>query len=422
MATDTRKVGSKTTFYTSNGEDLVALSNAGNMKRVAMPKAYYEDLLSKGVSREQMAMMGRDVYGGQYGNQTNKQAQTANREYLQSQSKKGGGLLKSIAGFALPILGTFLAPGIGTALGSTLSGAALGGIGGAIGGGLGGAVSGDGFGDVIKGAALGGAGGYLGSGGLKSIIGTAPGTSLDVASGVAGAQGATQGSGILGSLGSVGKIAGNAIGSGSGGNPLLTLGNLGASIYSANAGAEAAGNAAAQQSAAADRAIQAQQQALTQVRGDLQPFRDAGASAVGGLTELVNDPNAQASYIQNNPFYQSLADDAKNKLFANQAAEGKVGSGGTAEALQNSLLLLGRDLLNQNITQKQNLATLGSNAAAQTGTATQNAANNVGGLMTQQGNAQAAGTIGGYNATTGAINNAIGTQTALYGIDKGVRL
>lgn len=327
--------------------------------------------------------------------------------------------VKTIARVALPIIGTLAAPGIGTALGSSLSAAALGGIGGAIGGGIGGGISGGGVGGVLKGAALGGVGGYLGSGGLTNIVGTAAGTPL-----AGGLQGPTQGSGILGSLGSAGKSLTSVLGGTSqlGGNPLLSLGNVAGAMYSASAGTAAAEEAARQQADSANQAIRAQQQALAQVRGDLSPFRDAGTSTVGGLTQLVNDPNAQKEYIQSNPFYQSLAEDAKDKLFANAAAKGKVGSGGTAAALQNSLLLIGSDLLNQNITQRQNVANLGANAAAQTGTFTQGAANNTGNLLTQIGNANAAGTIGGYNAKTGAINNAIGTQTALYGIDKGVRI
>jgi hypothetical protein len=301
--------------------------------------------------------------------------------------------IKSIAAIALPVIGSIVAPGIGTALGSALSATTTAAIGGALGGAAGGALKGGGIKGALQGAALGGLGGYAGAGGF----GNAASGAVKAASGSTGSLGNS----ITSALSNIGGAAG-------GGNPLLSLANAGASIYSASSGAAAANKAAQQQ-------IDAANQSISQVRSDLQPYRDAGTTAVNGLTQLVNDPSAQASFIQNNPFYQSLADDAKNKLFANAAAKGKVGSGGTAAALQNSLLLLGQDLLNQNITQKQNLANTGYNAANQSASAT-------GDLIMRRGDASAAGLMGASNASTNAINNAIGGQTSLYAIDKGIRL
>lgn len=162
--------------------------------------------------------------------------------------------------------------------------------------------------------------------------------------------------------------------------------------------ASAASNAARVQSESADKAIEFQKESRDIARADLQPFREAGESALPGLQELVNDPNAQLAFIQDNPFFDALTNQASDTLFANQAARGKTGSGGTAEELQNSLLRLGTDLVNQSIGQRQNLASIGSNAAAGQATLTQNTGNAVGNLLTQQGNAQAAGIIGARNA------------------------
>ncbi|TVM02755.1 MAG: hypothetical protein CV087_08810, partial [Candidatus Brocadia sp. WS118] len=276
--------------------------------------------------------------------------------------------IKSIASIALPVIGTLVAPGIGTALGSTLGAATTAAIGGAVGGGLGGAISGGGVKGALKGAALGGAGGYLAGGGLTNILGTPAGVPLQgpVQAGAA-PLGVSQGTGILGQLGSVGRTISDLTGVGtgavasSGGNILgkltsspLSLLSAGSAVYNANA----ANQIAKEQARANQAAIDAQNQALSQVRGDLQSFREAGASTVGGLTSLVNDPNAQKDFITSNPFYQSLAKDATDRIYANQAARGKLASGSTAQALQNSLLLLGNDLLNQNITQKQNVANM----------------------------------------------------------------
>lgn len=209
-----------------------------------------------------------------------------------------------------------------------------------------------------------------------------------------------------------------------------------------NAAADAATQAANIQSGATTTQIAAQKEALAQARGDLQPFREAGASElpalrqdISSLSSLANDPNAQKSYIENNPFFKLLADDAQSRLFANQAAKGKVGSGGTAQALQNSILLLGQDLLNQDFQRRNtalgnrsNLATLGQNAAAMQGTATQNTANNISSLATGGANAEAAGVVGAANAKTNALNAGvntalnIGSLAARAGLFDGIRL
>lgn len=164
---------------------------------------------------------------------------------------------------------------------------------------------------------------------------------------------------------------------------------------------KAAKKAASAQSAAADRAIEEQTKARLQAREDLEPFREVGSTDLEGLGKLVTDPQSQLDFIQNNPFFEALAKKSSDTLLGNQAAKGKVGSGGTAEELQNSLLLLGTDLVNQNINQRQNLATLGSNAASQQASTTLNTSTNIGDLLTQQGNAKASGIIGANNANIG---------------------
>lgn len=176
-------------------------------------------------------------------------------------------------------------------------------------------------------------------------------------------------------------------------------------------GADAAKKAARAQSESADKAIAVQKDADKQARADLTPFRDVGSTDLSGLASLVTDPEAQKAFITNNPFFDSLAERSTNTIMNNAASRGKVGSGGTAEALQNSLVLLGSDLLNQNIGQRQNLASLGANAAARQATNTIGTANSIADLRTQQGNAQAAGIIGARNAQVDALNTAASMGT-----------
>lgn len=171
-------------------------------------------------------------------------------------------------------------------------------------------------------------------------------------------------------------------------------------LTGASDAADAAREAAQLQSQSSDKAIALQKESRDLARADLDPFKQAGQSTLPGLQDLVNDPNAQLNYIQDNPFFKALTTKASNDILSNQAAKGKVGSGGTAEALQNSMLLLGNDLVNQNISQRESLAGLGENAAAGTANITQNSGNSLSDLITGQGNANAAGVVGATNAIT----------------------
>lgn len=185
-------------------------------------------------------------------------------------------------------------------------------------------------------------------------------------------------------------------------------------------GANASKRAANAQRAAAGEAIRTQREAKDQAISGFRPFVKEGQEALTGLRSglegvqnLVSDPNAQRDFITNNPFFEALAKRSRDDLFANQAARGKLGSGGTAEALQNSLVLLGSDLLNQNINQRlnvntqfQNLANSGLSAASGQANTLMGAATNIGNFQTQAGNAQAAGIIGAQNARQGAADAA----------------
>jgi len=84
-----------------------------------------------------------------------------------------------------------------------------------------------------------------------------------------------------------------------------------------------------------------------------------------------------------------------------------------AEALQNSLLLLGNDLVGTQIGRSQNLATLGANAAAGQATTTNQSGRNIADLFTQQGNAQAAGLVGAANSRASGASNVLGAALGI---------
>ena len=181
-------------------------------------------------------------------------------------------------------------------------------------------------------------------------------------------------------------------------------------------GEDAAKEGAQVQAQSGREAIASQERALDLVRGDLALGREQLEfaapllqGAFGDLQGAIDDPTGG---VLNNPFFQALAGQQEERLLASQAARGKVGSGGTGDQLQRNLLLLGNQFAQQNIGNiqgqigsLQNLAALGSNAAAQTGTSTLQSAGQVGNLLTGIGNAQAAGLVGGANARAQGAQN-----------------
>lgn len=155
--------------------------------------------------------------------------------------------------------------------------------------------------------------------------------------------------------------------------------------------ANAATTASNQQVAAAERALET-------IRGDLAPYRNIGEQVLPQLLDFTMNPQSQVDFVINNPLLARLQESAFNRISANQAARGKLGSGGTLEALQNSLIPLGLDFFNQRQGQMYNLANMGQNAAAMTGNTSQN-------IIQGIGNAQAAGTIGAANARAAGTQN-----------------
>lgn len=176
--------------------------------------------------------------------------------------------------------------------------------------------------------------------------------------------------------------------------------------------ADAAMRAGELQAQAAREGMGIIREGQTQALGYLSPFQQAGAGQLPGITSLVSDPTAQAAFIQQNPFFQSLAGQASSELLANQAARGKVGSGGTAAALQERLLGLGSNLLNQNIAQRMGIAQLGSQAAGQSANLIGQTSGSIADLIGSSAAAQAAGLVGAANARQQGISNLAGLGVA----------
>ena len=124
-------------------------------------------------------------------------------------------------------------------------------------------------------------------------------------------------------------------------------------------------------------AIAVQERGLQSVRSDFQPYLDAGITNLEGVNELINNPETQRDFLLNNPFFDEFANQAERRLLANQAAQGRVGSGGTQLELRNRLLEFGNQLVDASVQQRLALVQGGLTASQFVGTAEQNVANQI---------------------------------------------
>jgi len=284
--------------------------------------------------------------------------------------------IRRVVSIAAPIVGGFLGGPVGAAIGGAIGGAASGG--------------------GVRAALMGGITGYMGAGAAAPAGLSSASTSLASSGGILSMPAASNGLGAAIS----GGVRSLAAPMGVGGISQGQLLNAASGIVG-GMNKDAAEEAAKKQA----QGIQAGMNANTAA---MQPYTAMGADATRRIGEIQADP---AAYIQNNPLYNSLAADAERRLMANEAAKGKVGSGGTAAALQEKMLNLGTGLVNTEIGNLQTQAGMGGNAASQVGQTSY--AGNVG-----VGDVNAAGTIGANNALTSQYQNQINTILAMQGMNK----
>lgn len=264
--------------------------------------------------------------------------------------------IKRIASVALPIAGAVFGGPAGAALGGA--------AGGAIGGG------------GLKGALLGGAGGYLAGGGLGSIMGTPAGAAFQGPT-MSGAplSAVSKGSGILGSLGGVGRAINSVTGLGgtlagggsnlatalssglrsvgggllpSGGGSGLGIGNTALNIFSGIQGTAGAKTAAQKQLAANNKALALQSQTYQQNQANLNPFMTSGTAAGNRLSDLLGvSQNTGAEGfgdfakrytpedLTNDPGYQFRLAEGTKAINQSLGAKGGLFSGQALKEAQN---------------------------------------------------------------------------------------
>lgn len=185
--------------------------------------------------------------------------------------------------------------------------------------------------------------------------------------------------------------------------------------FSGQTGAAAAEKGAQLQSQSAQAALDYTKLRDEQARRDLAPYSLFGTSNLNnGVTGVsadsplarysaLLDPNTQASYLKNNPIFQAALSNANTKSANTYGFSGLRGD--LASALTKNYMAAGDSVINQQTNRLLAPIQIGQNSAAGSAVNGLNTAGNVSNLLTQQGNAMAAGGIGAANAQAQGASN-----------------
>ena len=168
--------------------------------------------------------------------------------------------------------------------------------------------------------------------------------------------------------------------------------------------ADAAKAAAQAQQAAAGNSIAFQRESRDLARSDLAPFVEFGQGNIDPLSQLLT-PEGQANYLQANPLFQMFMDKANKASLSSNAAQGLLNSGNTLNELNTNAMMTGMPFLQNQQNQLFNAVNMGQSSAAGQANTALTTGGMISDLMTQQGNAQAAGIVGAQGARQAGINN-----------------
>lgn len=220
----------------------------------------------------------------------------------------------------------------------------------------------------------------------------------------------------MGLLSAIGGIAGS----------LTPLGSIGGMIGSALGGAiegqESASQAAGIQSAAAQGGIDEQRRQFDALQKLLQPYAQAGQSALGQQQALIGmsgSPSQQNAIkaLQQSPQFTSMLQQGENAMLQNASATGGLRGGNTQAALAQFRPALLAQTIQDQYARLGGMTSLGQNAAAGVGNAGMQTGSNVANLMGQQGAAQAGGALA-QNQFGNAVQGGFGLLQSMGGFGR----
>lgn len=171
-------------------------------------------------------------------------------------------------------------------------------------------------------------------------------------------------------------------------------------------GANAALEGARSQTQLGREGLQMNEDTLRRLEETLAPFMGVGTGVMDQAGQMFGGGGAQA--IQQDPAFQALANRQMQNTLASQAAQGRVGAGETPGILQRGITNLGQDFLSNQRGDLLNALGFGQASAAQQAAGGIQSGQRGSELLTQIGNAQAAGGIGAANAMGQGASNVSG--------------
>ena len=193
-------------------------------------------------------------------------------------------------------------------------------------------------------------------------------------------------------------------------------------VMSSRAQKKAANSAANAQIESSEMGVEEQRRQFDEVQKLLKPYSDAGLSGLSGQQDLlgINGTAAQQAAIgniNNSAEMQTYLQQGENAILQNASATGGLRGGNTQAALAQFRPQLLNQLINQRYQNLAGMTALGQNAAAGTGNAGMQTANNISSILQSSGSAQAANYINQGNAQANmwkGVNSAISNVGGMY--------
>lgn len=238
---------------------------------------------------------------------------------------------------------------------------------------------------------------------------TLPAAGLPGLSAAAAGAGLAAGAGGAAAAGGAATTAGQAAaGAGFWGSALKTVAPVLGSIAGGLIQSNAAGNAAGAQVSAAQAGAEA-------IRKALEPYQQAGVTALGGQQDLLGlngtaKQQAAIDALRSSPAFTSMQTLGENRILQNASATGGLRGGNVQGALGQFSPAILSQLIEQQYGRLGGMVTTGANAAAGVGTAQANAQTQIGSAQAGQAlaNGSALGNI--VNSGFGALGQYLGNQ------------
>lgn len=204
----------------------------------------------------------------------------------------------------------------------------------------------------------------------------------------------------------------------------LLGGSIAGGLISSSAQKSAAGTAAAAQTQAAQLGIDEQRRQFDEITALLQPYVEAGESAIGGQLALagLQGPEAQQAAItalEQGPQYEALVRQGEEALLQSAAATGGLRGGNVQGALAQFRPQMLSNLIEAQYSRLGGLTNVGQASAARQAAAGQATSGNISNLLQQQGAATAGAALARGQATANLFGDITGTIGTIAGMSKG---